>query len=220
MPQQQNRAVTTSVLASLSQDGQGVSAMCWRGCGAAVEAARLHLWLGLAGTSFRPCCLARAPGRRHTVAVAVVTHMVCGLVLPNFLPTRLAPNRKAIRMAPHTNVPSHQPPALLATTRAMGRVWRVTGVEEADGKAGGSGLCFEAGPPADGEAPPRGRPEAGMDEHAQRQLVLTEQNRQLAAQAAAVREELAASEARVQAAREESSSYVETLTLVARCVAW
>ena len=55
-----------------------------------------------------------------------------------------------------------------------------------------------------------------MDEQAQRQLVLTEQNRQLAAQAAAVREELAASEARVQAAREESSSYVEALTLVAR----
>jgi hypothetical protein len=59
-----------------------------------------------------------------------------------------------------------------------------------------------------------------MDEQAQRQLVLCEQNRQLAAQAAAVREELAAAEARVQAAREESSSYVEALTLVARCVTW
>jgi hypothetical protein len=39
-----------------------------------------------------------------------------------------------------------------------------------------------------------------MDEQAQRQLVLCEQNRQLAAQAAAVREELAAAEAACKAA--------------------
>ena len=56
-----------------------------------------------------------------------------------------------------------------------------------------------------------------MDEHAQTRLLLKEQNLQLAAQLSAVKEELAQAEERVQAARHESASHVELLTLVVRC---
>jgi hypothetical protein len=59
--------------------------------------------------------------------------------------------------------------------------------------------------------------DGAMDEHAQTRLLLKEQNLQLAAQLSAVKEELALAQERVQAARDESASHVELLTLVVRC---